>query len=112
MARTYEMLWNCQFCGTKKLLAKTHKHCPNCGGAQDPRWRFFPSDAEKVAVEVTSTLGLTGFARLPEPERQQRDALHTVRREQRGRGNGAAAPGSRARAGGGLPRRNRSRCAS
>lgn len=51
MARTYEMLWNCQFCGTKKLLAKTHKHCPNCGGAQDPSWRYFPSDAEKVAVE-------------------------------------------------------------
>jgi hypothetical protein len=51
MARTYEMLWNCQFCGTEKLLAKTHKHCPNCGGAQDPSWRYFPSDAEKVAVE-------------------------------------------------------------
>lgn len=48
---TYEMLWDCAFCGTKKLLGKTHKHCPNCGGAQNPDWRYFPSDAEKVAVE-------------------------------------------------------------
>jgi hypothetical protein len=51
MARTYEMLWNCQFCGTQKLLANTHKHCPACGGAQDPSWRYFPSDAEKVVVD-------------------------------------------------------------
>lgn len=49
--RTYEMLWDCRFCGTKKLLGKTHRFCPNCGGVQDPGWRYFPSDAEKVAVE-------------------------------------------------------------
>ena len=46
----YEMLWDCKFCGTTKLLGKTHRHCPNCGGLQDPSWRYFPSDAEKVAV--------------------------------------------------------------
>jgi hypothetical protein len=51
MAKTYEMLWDCQFCGTKKLLGKTHRHCPNCGAAQDPKSRYYPSDAEKVAVE-------------------------------------------------------------
>jgi hypothetical protein len=47
----YEMLWDCKFCGTKKLLGKTHRFCPNCGGQQDPSWRYFPSDSEKVAVK-------------------------------------------------------------
>ncbi|MEZ4670327.1 MAG: zinc ribbon domain-containing protein [Anaerolineae bacterium] len=49
--KVYEMLWDCRFCGTKKLLGKTHRFCPNCGGQQDPSWRYFPSDAEKVAVQ-------------------------------------------------------------
>lgn len=47
----YEMLWDCKFCGTEKLLGKTHKFCPSCGATQDPEWRYFPSDAEKVAVK-------------------------------------------------------------
>lgn len=46
----YEMLWDCQYCGTKKLLGKTHRHCPECGAAQDAERRYFPSDDEKVAV--------------------------------------------------------------
>ena len=46
----YEMLWNCEFCGAEKLLGKTHRFCPSCGAAQNPDWRYFPSDAEKVAV--------------------------------------------------------------
>jgi ribosomal protein L40E len=50
-AKTYEMLWDCQFCGTKKLLGKTHRFCPNCGAPQNPDARYFPSDEEKVAVE-------------------------------------------------------------
>src|SRR5215813_11562089 len=50
-AKVYEMQWDCRFCGTKKLLGKTHRFCPNCGGQQDPTWRYFPSDAEKVAVQ-------------------------------------------------------------
>jgi hypothetical protein len=45
------MQWDCKFCGTKKLLGKTHRFCPNCGAQQDPTWRYFPSDAEKVAVQ-------------------------------------------------------------
>jgi hypothetical protein len=49
--KTYEMLWDCKFCGTTKLLGKTHRFCPNCGAAQDPASRYFPSDEEKVAVE-------------------------------------------------------------
>ncbi len=50
-AKVYEMQWDCKFCGTQKLLGKTHRFCPNCGGQQDPSWRYFPSDEEKVAVQ-------------------------------------------------------------
>lgn len=46
----YEMLWDCKYCGTEKLLGKTHKFCPVCGAQQDPEWRYYPSDEEKVAV--------------------------------------------------------------
>ena len=49
--KTYEMLWSCEYCGAKKLLGKTHRHCPECGAAQDPARRYFPSEEEKVAVE-------------------------------------------------------------
>lgn len=48
---TYEMQWDCQYCGTKKLLGVTHRFCPNCGAAQEPDARYFPADDEKVAVE-------------------------------------------------------------
>lgn len=51
MTRTYEMLWDCAFCGTKKLLGKTHRYCPSCGAAQDPARRYFPSAADKVEVK-------------------------------------------------------------
>ena len=47
---TYEMLWDCRFCGTGQLLGLTHRHCPACGAAQDPQYRYYPSDAQKVAV--------------------------------------------------------------
>jgi hypothetical protein len=50
-AKTYEMLWDCKFCGTKKLLGKTHRFCPNCGAQQDPAARYFPADEDKVAVQ-------------------------------------------------------------
>ena len=49
--QVYEMLWDCKYCGTKKLLGKTHRFCPNCGSAQDDEARYFPSDAEKIAVQ-------------------------------------------------------------
>lgn len=47
----FEMLWDCPACDTPKLLGLTHRHCPNCGAAQDPSRRYFPKDDEKVAVE-------------------------------------------------------------
>lgn len=49
--KTYEMLWDCGYCGTKKLLGLTHRHCPECGAAQDPKGRYFPEESEKIAVE-------------------------------------------------------------
>lgn len=53
----YEMLWDCQFCGTKKLLGKTHRFCASCGAPQNPDARYFPSDTEKVAVEDHEFVG-------------------------------------------------------
>jgi hypothetical protein len=47
----YEMMWDCRFCGQKKLLGLSHRHCPNCGAPQDPDKRYFPPDNEKVAVK-------------------------------------------------------------
>ncbi len=46
----YEMLWDCKFCGQKKLLGLTHRFCAGCGGPQDPTARYFPPENEKVAV--------------------------------------------------------------
>jgi hypothetical protein len=47
----YQMLWDCDACGTSELLALDHKFCPACGAPQDPEQRYFPSDSQKVAVE-------------------------------------------------------------
>jgi hypothetical protein len=49
--QTYEMLWDCRYCGQRKNLGLTHRHCPNCGAPQNAADRYFPSDDEKVAVE-------------------------------------------------------------
>lgn len=56
--KTYEMLWDCQYCGATKLLGKTHRFCPNCGAAQDPRSRYYPSEEDKVAVEDHTFVGV------------------------------------------------------
>lgn len=50
MINTFEMFWDCYHCGTKKLLGITHRHCPNCGAAQDETKRYFPADGEEVAL--------------------------------------------------------------
>jgi hypothetical protein len=49
--KTYQMLWDCEYCSHPKLLGVSHRHCPNCGAAQNPAKRYFPPDSEKVAVE-------------------------------------------------------------
>jgi hypothetical protein len=55
--KTYEMLWDCEYCGTRKLLGKTHRHCPECGAVQNADKRYFPEDDEKVAVEDHEFVG-------------------------------------------------------
>lgn len=56
--KTYEMHWDCAFCDTKKLLGKSHRFCPSCGGPQDPTKRYFPEDSDKVAVEDHKYVGV------------------------------------------------------
>src|SRR4029078_11427250 len=46
----YEMIWDCKFCGQKKLLGLTHRFCAGCGAPQDPAARYFPPEHENVAV--------------------------------------------------------------
>ena len=54
MSKTYEMMWDCGFCGSSKLLGKTHRYCPGCGAAQDPSTRYFPPEEEKRYGKNTS----------------------------------------------------------
>lgn len=55
--KTYEMLWDCKYCGTTRLLGLTHRHCPSCGAPQDATARYFPPDTERVAVEDHQFVG-------------------------------------------------------
>jgi hypothetical protein len=55
--KTYEMLWDCQVCGTKKNLGLTHRFCPNCGSPQNPDSRYYPSDEEKIEVKDHQYVG-------------------------------------------------------
>jgi hypothetical protein len=48
--KTYQMLWDCKYCGTQKLLGLTHRHCPTCGAPQDATARYFPSANDRVEV--------------------------------------------------------------
>ncbi len=47
----FQMLWDCPRCDTPKLLGLSHRNCPNCGAPQDPTTRYFPAEADKIAVE-------------------------------------------------------------
>lgn len=46
--RVYEMLWDCAYCGARKLLGKSQKFCPQCGAPQYPKARYFPAEADKI----------------------------------------------------------------
>ncbi len=50
VAGVYEMLWDCEYCQTAKLLAKSNRHCPSCGAAQNASKRYFPPEGEEVAA--------------------------------------------------------------
>ncbi len=56
-AGVYQMLWDCGYCGTSKLLGLNHRFCPNCGGPQDTKWRYFPSEQNMVAVSDHKYVG-------------------------------------------------------
>jgi len=56
-AGTYQMLWDCAYCGTDKLLGLNHRFCPNCGAPQDTTRRYFPSEEDMVAVENHKFIG-------------------------------------------------------
>ncbi len=47
----FEMLWDCEHCGTQGLLAKSQRHCANCGAPQNADKRYFPKEGEAVRVE-------------------------------------------------------------
>jgi hypothetical protein len=47
----YEMLWDCEFCGTKGLLGKSQRHCPECGAPQSPDKRYFPTPEQQKKVD-------------------------------------------------------------
>jgi len=47
----YEMLWDCEYCEAKGLLAKSQRHCAQCGGKQNPDKRYFPKEGEERRVD-------------------------------------------------------------
>lgn len=53
----YEMLWDCAPCGAKGLLGVSHRHCPQCGAAQDPDKRYFPEHGQEVEARQHRYVG-------------------------------------------------------
>jgi hypothetical protein len=51
--QVFEMLWNCEFCGTIALLGKTNRFCPQCGAPQNADKRYFPPPGKEVAANTT-----------------------------------------------------------
>ena len=47
----YEMLWDCDHCEAKGLLAKSQRHCPQCGAKQNPDKRYFPKEGEAQQID-------------------------------------------------------------
>jgi hypothetical protein len=47
----FEMLWDCEFCGTTGLLGKSQRHCAECGAKQNPDKRYFPKEGEAKRVD-------------------------------------------------------------
>ena len=47
----YEMLWDCEFCDARGLLAKSQRYCANCGAPQNADKRYFPKEGEERRVD-------------------------------------------------------------
>jgi hypothetical protein len=46
----FEMLWDCDHCGTKGLLGKSQRYCAECGAPQNPATRYFPTPEQQQQV--------------------------------------------------------------
>jgi hypothetical protein len=53
----FEMLWDCDHCGTKGLLGKSQRHCPECGAPQNPDKRYYPTPEQQQKVEGHTYVG-------------------------------------------------------
>src|SRR3569623_2579232 len=53
----FEMLWDCDHCGTKGLLGKSQRYCAECGAPQDPAKRYFPTPEQQKAVAGHTYVG-------------------------------------------------------
>ncbi|HEY3802023.1 MAG TPA: zinc ribbon domain-containing protein [Kofleriaceae bacterium] len=53
----FEMLWDCDHCGQKGLLAKSQRHCPQCGAPQNPDKRHYPPPDQQTRVEGHEFVG-------------------------------------------------------
>lgn len=47
----FEMLWDCDHCDARGLLAKSQRYCANCGAPQNPNKRYFPKEGEERRVD-------------------------------------------------------------
>ncbi len=54
----YQMWWDCGACGATGLLGHAHRHCPQCGAAQDPQQRYFPPAGAEVEVKAHRYVGV------------------------------------------------------
>ena len=54
----FEMLWDCEQCDARQLLAKSQRHCPTCGAAQDPQRRYFPQYGQEVEAKGHQYVGI------------------------------------------------------
>jgi hypothetical protein len=53
----YEMLWNCDHCSAQGLLAKSQRHCPECGAPQNPDKRYYPAPGQQQRVDGHQYVG-------------------------------------------------------
>ncbi|HEY1549517.1 MAG TPA: hypothetical protein VGG28_16935 [Kofleriaceae bacterium] len=53
----FEMLWDCDHCGQKELLAKSQRHCPQCGAPQNPDKRHYPPPDQQTRAEGHAFVG-------------------------------------------------------
>ncbi|HEY5922361.1 MAG TPA: hypothetical protein VIV11_11855 [Kofleriaceae bacterium] len=47
----FEMLWDCDHCDTKGLLAKSQRYCAECGAPQSAVKRYFPKPEDQKKVD-------------------------------------------------------------